>query len=162
MKSNKQTENILIGSIIILIISLLTFFGFKKIKENKTDQTQPGTPESEPITTPSTTVTTNDDFPLKKGSRGENVKYLQRAINKIIKNSGKNQSLLLPETDFFGDKTYTALVTGVGTTTWWDAKPLPVYPVTLDVFNSLIKRSNDNLRLMNGNIYQISTINTVQ
>lgn len=59
----------------------------------------------------------NDNFPLKQGSKGDRVKTLQQALNRINdKRVSKFTPLVVDGS--FGDKTYSAIVTWVGTKYW--------------------------------------------
>jgi len=83
--------------IIIIVLALLgaaTFFIVKKVKQNKTGTTSSGTSSA-------------STFPLKQGSRGNEVKTVQSALNKILEN-------LLDVDGIFGPKTEEALYQKVG------------------------------------------------
>lgn len=149
---NKNSDLILI---IVIAVLALTFIGILiynhfKNKDEKTTDIELPPPNGN---TNTTTTTANDNFPLTVGSKGANVKYLQQAMNKIITNS----ALKVTEDGIFGQKTYNSLVAGVGTTTYWETTKIPTYPVSQNAFNSILKRANSNLRMMNGNIYQFTS-----
>ena len=59
----------------------------------------------------------NDEFPLKVGSGGNKVKLLQQALNRINEKTGNKYAPLVADGSF-GEKTYTAIVTWVGTRFW--------------------------------------------
>ncbi|MDF2449404.1 MAG: hypothetical protein K0R26_1908 [Bacteroidota bacterium] len=73
----------------------------------------------------------NDTLPLKVGSRGENVKTLQIALNKINEKAG-NKILPLVVDNSFGEKTKSMLLALMGTA---------YYPVTETGFTTIIQNS---------------------
>jgi len=150
MKKLDKIEKGLLIAIFVIIVLVGAIVGYNKFKDSDTQQEPPPPPGPDPNPGPSKPKT-DDSFPLKIGSEGSNVKYLQRAINKII----SNPSLKITEDGKFGNNTYNALVSGVGTTTWWDAKRIPTYPVTQEAFTLILQKGNQNLRIMYGETYSI-------
>ena len=148
---NKKAENILIAAIVGLIMILGSIFAFNHFKKDKPEDAPPPPPNPNPNPPPMA----NDNFPLKQGSKGPNVKYLQGAINRLVQNS----QLKITEDSVFGPSTYNSLIAGVGLTTWWDTKKIGTYPVTLDAFNSIMHRSNENRFMMDGKLYTRTSIN---
>ncbi len=78
--SNKKRKTILVG-MGVAVASVLGYFGWqywrkKKIQDMDTTMVD----EPSPTKKPSNPVTRNDKFPLKRGSRGQNVKMLQQAL----------------------------------------------------------------------------------
>lgn len=80
--SNTKRKTILVG-MGVAVASVLGYFGWqywrkKKIQDMDTSMTeQPSSPSQNK---PSRTTTRNDNFPLKRGSRGQRVKALQQAL----------------------------------------------------------------------------------
>lgn len=143
----------IIGFLALVFIIVVAYNYFKdKVPANGLPDVLPPNPGNGNTTPPAA----NDLYPLQKGSKGPNVKYLQQAVNRIIKDSGKNLSLIVTEDGSFGDKTYNALVTGVGTTTYWATPKLSTYPVTLTAFTQILQKSNANRVIMGGNIYEFT------
>lgn len=70
-----------------------------------------------------------DDFPLMKGSRGDRVSYLQKAINKINRVYGKPK---ISEDGLFGESTYGAVL----------QQGTRYYPVTQESWTELLNRAN--------------------
>lgn len=77
----------------------------------------------------------NDEFPLHIGSYGERVKSLQLALNRINDKASHRYTPLVVDKDF-GEKTYTAIVTWVGSK-FWEPQGL-----TATNFNLIIQQSN--------------------
>lgn len=69
-----------------------------------------------------------DSFPLNIGSKGDNVKYLQNALNTL------GASLQVDE--ILGNQTYTAVVTFAGSKYWTPQG------VTLNGFNEILTKAN--------------------
>lgn len=126
-----KNKKIVIAIAVVLIIAIVVYLawdsplmeklrGVKKMDDSvdtaKKDTTviNPATPNLIP-----TPIVANDDFPLKIGSRGSNVKYLQTALNKINEKGGlPNKYEPLVVDGIFGDATRIAIVTLVGTRYW--------------------------------------------
>lgn len=121
---NKRTAIIIVS--LILVAAIVWYFFLRKPAEVKTvtPTTTPGTGGSQPA---QNTPVANDNFPLVKGSKGDNVKYLQAAINKI------HPAANLAVDGDFGNSTYLALVTFVGT---------KYYPVTQPLFTEVLQKAN--------------------
>lgn len=84
-------KKIIITTIILAILAIVTFFIVKKVKQtNATSSTGTGT-----------------GFPLKQGSKGEEVKIVQNSLNKIIGNT-------IAADGVFGQQTENALYIKVG------------------------------------------------
>lgn len=124
MKNNKNKIIIIIVAVLLIAV-VLYFLFFKKPKAQNTDTSIITPPILPPI---NTTPTTNDNFPLIKGSKGSNVIYLQRALNKI------NPTYKIDDDGDFGNITYMFLLTTVGTS---------FYPVTADKFTQILSRANN-------------------
>lgn len=100
-------------------------------------RTKPATTASSPAINPPAAINStlaasaapaaNDTLPLTKGSKGENVTYVQQAINKI------HPGAVTVDGDF-GAGTYMALITYVGTS---------FYPVTSTKFSELLQKANN-------------------
>ncbi|MES3019403.1 MAG: hypothetical protein V4721_16570 [Bacteroidota bacterium] len=85
-------------------------------KPEKTDQSQPR-------------PSGNDNWPLQKGSVGERVLYLKRAVNRILPVGYAK----LKEDTVFDDLFYKTLITKLGTR---------FYPVTEDIWIEVMQKSN--------------------
>lgn len=109
-KSSNKKLIILTVIIALLIATLITIKVIKKLKEKKAlqeaEKMQLMQTNSPAAGTGTNTDIRQDDFPLKIGSRGDRVKALQAALNKIAP-----QFNLKLDGDF-GSKTYDALITG--------------------------------------------------
>lgn len=142
-KGNKQ----LIIAIVVLVLILVGIYLYNHFKDQKGSEAPPDV--KIPPGGNSGSTTANDNFPLKKGSEGENVKYLQNAINKFVDKNNLNSSLKLTPDGKFGDKTYSSLVSAVGTTTYWDSPKVATYPVSSTAFSSILKKAynTDNLKV---------------
>ncbi len=89
-----------------------------------------------PVSMPATPVTNatpaapagNDNFPLNLGSRGDNVKRLQMALNRIRANNN------LEIDGVFGPVTKNALLLSVATS-------LSALPMSENVFNTIIYKA---------------------
>lgn len=119
MKNNKNKIIIIIVAVLLIAV-VLYFLFFKKPKAQDTDTSIIKPPILPPIK--------NDNFPLIKGSKGSNVIYLQRALNKI------NPTYKIDDDGDFGNITYMFLLTTVGTS---------FYPVTADKFTQILSRANN-------------------
>jgi hypothetical protein len=135
-KANKQ----LIIVIVVLALVLVAIYLYNHFKDKKGSEAPPDDTKLPPGGSTGST-TANDNFPLQKGSKGENVKYLQNAINKFVDKNNLNNSLKLTPDGSFGDKTYTSLVTAIGTSTYWDSPKLSIYPVSAAAFSSILKKA---------------------
>lgn len=115
---------VLIGGGIYLFVT-----AWKKHKSTVPgDLSAPTTPD--PITSAVKTVLSqkDDSFPLNIGSKGSNVEYLQKALNKL------GAGLSVDGT--FGQKTYTAVVTKAGSKFWTPEG------ITIDGFNKILSMAN--------------------
>lgn len=126
----KQNIIILVAVIVIIIIALVIVWYYFKNKPVNQPQlnNQIQSPGQTTVTT-TTTTQANDDFPLVKGSKGSNVQYLQKALNRLNPNNN-----LTIDGDF-GNDTYTAvlLTPGLGT---------KYYPVTQTAWTDIMHKSN--------------------
>lgn len=122
----KKGTKIILGILLLSGIGTLVWWLTKGEKEIKKSDGTPleDTPNPQKIiekTEPSQT----DSFPLKNGSSGDNVSYLQRALN--------NLGAKLKVDGSFGNNTYNAVLTKAGT---------KFYPVTADSFAQILKKAN--------------------
>lgn len=101
----------------------------KKILKQKAEDLK-NKPASDQHADNSSSASGNDTFPLDKGSQGENVLYLQRALNKMVPVGYKK----IPENSKFGDDTYKAVITWVGT---------KYYPVTQANWTAIMNKANN-------------------
>lgn len=115
----------LIIIIVALVVVFVALYAYRNKKIAQAPAPIPMGPEPPPTTTPKPAA--NDNFPLVKGSVGDNVKYLQMAINKI------NPSANLTTDGNFGDKTYTQLLLTIGAS---------YYPVTQPRWLVIVQRAN--------------------
>lgn len=114
---------IIIAVILVLVIAAVYYYYTRKPKTEEEILT--------PVITPgpnNNLLVSNDTFPLKIGSKGENVTYLQKALNKL--------GATIEVDGNFGQQTYSAILLKVNATS---------YPVTLDVFNTIMKKSNNTI-----------------
>lgn len=153
---DKKQKVILLSIIGFLALVFIIVVAYNYFKDKAPSSGLPDVLPPNPGNNGSNPPVANDSYPLQKGSKGANVKYLQQAINRIIKNSGKNLSLVVTEDGSFGDKTYNALVTGVGTSTYWATPKVGTYPVSLTAFTQILQKSNANRVIMGGNIYEFT------
>ena len=114
----------LIAIIVTLVVIFIALYLYKRRKSQPVKEVSANPPAT---TTPSGPVA-NDNFPLVKGSAGENVRYLQWAINRIA--PGAN----LLEDGKFGDKTYSALLVNIGAS---------YYPITQAKWTTILNRANN-------------------
>lgn len=132
---NKKTLLFIVIAIIIVIIIVLVFkyrdvlFG---VSASPVQLPSPGLPSK----------SSNDNFPLKLGSRGPNVKILQQSLNNLSLTLGFTR---LTEDGVFGSKTQDAV-----------NKALSKKEVTQDDFNTYI------LPFLNGAPSSLSNTPTVQ
>ncbi len=80
--SNTKRKTILVG-MGVAVASVLGYFGWQYWRKKKIQQMDTSAVEqpSSPVQNkPSRTTTRNDNFPLKRGSRGQRVKALQQAL----------------------------------------------------------------------------------
>ena len=105
------------------------------LKEGDTKKT-PATNQEQPAPRPKAPV--GDEFPLQKGSKGNHVLYLQRALNKMMP---KGYTPLVEDGDL-GEKTYTAVITWMGT---------KYFPVTMASWMEIMKRANGTKPATGGN-----------
>ncbi len=123
----KYKKHIIIGAVVlILLVSIIYYlYASNKGKDIPQEVKQPG------ITPPSSTAPKadigNDSFPLKVGSKGENVRYLQSALKKL----GAN---IIVDSDF-GQQTYSAILLTINATS---------YPVTQEIFTAILKKANNS------------------
>jgi hypothetical protein len=111
--SGKGKKIILIG-LGVLATGTLGYFGYeywKKKKEKAADDAPPeldlAPPSKSSFSLPSTTPKRNDDFPLKKGSKGSKVKQVQEVL---LSKVGKDILGKAGADGDFGSKTEAALV----------------------------------------------------
>lgn len=96
-------KKIIIGIAIILILSVIAYFIFKKPTEAPVNVTPPLNPDGIKQTV------VGETFPLKNGSIGENTKRLQTALNRI-----KPESPIIVD-GIFGDQTRIKVMTTLST-----------------------------------------------
>mgnify|MGYP001027931261 CR=1 FL=1 len=125
MSKRKKT---IIGIIAFLIIALILWFAFKPAKSKTEDAA------IIPDVTPTPPVNL-DAFPLKVGSKGNNVRRLQMALNRI--GGGTNK---IAEDGVFGNQTRLKVLTTLATSSY-NAGP----EITESQLNELIKRSNNTI-----------------
>jgi hypothetical protein len=94
----------------------------KELAANAFNNLKPGDPG---MNTPEV----DDSFPLVIGSKGDNVRYLQQALNRLGPKFGMAP---LSEDGNFGKKTYDAVITWVNTKS---------YPVSQVIWTDILKRS---------------------
>ena len=123
MKLNKTKVIILI--LCVIALGVVLYFIFRKKPQLPAEQLPPGAPGNAPAQ-PAT-----DHFPLEEGSRGDNVKYLQRALNNINPSRGE----VLKIDGVFGPATKIKLLSSV-------EAALAVLPMPQSNFNTIIKRGN--------------------
>lgn len=128
-EKQKKYLKIVIVAVLIIGIALAVYFFVIKPKMDLPPVKNPGKNPGDGATPPIVPeIPKGDDkFPLKIGSYGDNVAYLQRAINKI------NPKANLKANGDFQHETYLALVTFIGTSH---------YPVTTLDFNSILETAN--------------------
>lgn len=130
-KTSNKTLIILAVIIALLIATLVTIKVLKNMKEKKALQEaqklQLLQTNSPAAGTGTNTDTSANDFPLQIGSRGDRVKALQAALNKIAP-----QFKLKLDGDF-GKSTYDALITGFRAT--------GSYPVTVKTYMEILTLS---------------------
>lgn len=124
----KKRRTIIIVVIILFLLTASVITGYilmnrAKKKELKGDKKTPDKKDPEPE------KQLGDAFPLQKGSKGPNVLYLQRALNRMVP-VGYNK---LVEDSDFGPLTYTAVITWAGT---------KYYPVTQQNWMQILQMSN--------------------
>lgn len=132
-KGKNRTIIILVIIIGLILMGMLAIKIYQKIKEKKALEEAEKLALSESDAPAAGTGggfgggATLDEFPIKEGSKGERVKYIQAAINRIADPIYK-----VKEDGVFGHGTYKSLITGVGT---------KYYPVTLANYTELLKKS---------------------
>lgn len=120
----RKTLIIIIVSLVIVLVALYIY----KRSKNKPAAEAPAGDSHDHSGSTATVPAANDKFPLKVGSNGENVKYLQRAINRIAPPAN-----LVVDGDF-GNKTYTAIILYIGTS---------YYPVSQAQWTYILNKSNN-------------------
>ena len=117
-------KKIIIAAIVLIVLITAFYFYKKNAAVTKTDE--PAPPQIIPGTNISTeNLVSSDEFPLKVGSKGENVTYLQKALKTL----GAN---IIVDGDF-GQQTYSAILLTIDTKS---------YPVTVKIFNSILEKAN--------------------
>lgn len=134
----KKKKRIVIIFLIIVFLLIASGVGYylydrskkaKTLKEGDTKKDSKNVEEQKnPDPRPKAPV--GDEFPLQKGSKGSNVLYLQRALNRMMP---IGYTKLVEDSDL-GEKTYTAIITWVGTR---------FYPVTQANWTEILKKSNE-------------------
>ena len=104
-----KTKKILIIVVAVLLIATVLYFVFRKPKVQTQDPLINPNPNPSNTTPTNTTPPINDTFPLRVGSKGENVKRLQIALNKI------NPNNKLSYDSNFGNQTRIAIITSLAT-----------------------------------------------
>jgi len=117
-------KKLIIAAVVLIVLIVITYF---IVKNKKVDA--PVQEVKNPVNPGSTTPaqTGNDDFPLKVGSKGENVERLQTALKKL----GAN---IIVDGDF-GQQTYSMILVTINTS---------AYPVTIEKFNEILKKANNS------------------
>lgn len=122
-------KQIIIIVVALVLIAGIVWFYFKKAKPIISDTQLNNTINTTPGETNTTlAVVPNDNFPLVKGSEGENVVYLQQALKKL------NPNLGITSDGIFGPQTYNAVLLTVGTS---------YYPVTQANFTKILTLANN-------------------
>lgn len=126
MKLSNEHKKIGGFALIILLLVILIYMNRDKpAVQALTDKfKKPVTPPATltpPVTTPFNVVdakpVANDSWPLKEGSRGDRVKTLQQAINRLNDNTGKKYPILSVDGEL-GAKTKKAVIVQAGTVYW--------------------------------------------
>ena len=127
------TENkkmIGLGLIILILVVLIYINRDKPDVTNLKDKIIKPKPAPAPTNTDTTPKTDkdfnvqeaapvyNDSFPLKLHSKGDRVKTLQQALNRIREKGLSHSYTPLVVDGDLGEKTYTAIITWVGTKYW--------------------------------------------
>ena len=119
-----QKKHIALIVVVIVAIAVFVYYKYFMFPEIPTETKEYEIKKiNDAVTTNNTTAL--QPFPLKIGSKGEQVKAVQSAINKIYPNAK------LTVDGSFGQKTYEALITFVGTM---------YYPVTTNNYIALLKK----------------------
>ncbi|MES2134486.1 MAG: hypothetical protein V4506_19220 [Bacteroidota bacterium] len=141
--TNKKSNKNLVIAIVALVIIFVAIYLYKNSKKDEAELPPPSPTPPNPSSNNSP-PSANDSFPLKKGSKGPNVKYLQWALNRI----NQTNTMELPETDYFGDQTYSALLLVVGTT----INGMPTYPMSQKAHTAILSKANNtSARVMDYN-----------
>jgi hypothetical protein len=115
-----------------------TYLAVNSGKQGKKDPSKPGEdPKPNPVVEGIKKIFSpaNDNFPLQEGSKGDNVKRLQMAFNKIgVEVADQNGKLVthLAEDGAFGYLTHQAALRYADT-----------YPVTQKSWTAVLKKAND-------------------
>lgn len=127
-------------AIIVLVVILVALFAYNYYKKRKAakeaEELANTNNNTSPVNTATTTVTKNDNFPLQRGSYGNNVRYLQQAINRLNPNAN------LSVDGDFGPSTYSQFLLTIGTTVNIDGVVYSAYPVTQKVFTEILQDAN--------------------
>lgn len=134
----KHKKFIGIGLAILAFIAVLVYlFRDKPVVKNITDKLKPPAPKDGSTTDEAFKIkeaapTYDDSYPLKVNSRGDRVKTLQQALNRL------KPSPLLPLVvdGVFGEKTKQAVISWAGT------KYYGTNGITENLFNEIIANSN--------------------
>lgn len=118
--------------IILVVVFIFIVFGviyfLRKRKQKFQEQNFEALPpiSNTPTAASTTNLEANDSFPLKKGSKGNNVVYLQNALNKF-------SSSKITADGVFGEQTYNKILTTVNASS---------YPVTVEIFTKILQTAN--------------------
>lgn len=129
-------------AIIVLVVILVALFAYNYYKKRKAAKEAEELANANtnnntsPVNTATTTTTKNDNFPLQRGSYGNNVRYLQQAINRLNPNAN------LSVDGDFGPSTYSQFLLTIGTTVNIDGVVYSAYPVTQKVFTEILQEAN--------------------
>lgn len=115
---------IIITVVALLILGMVLYFLFRKPKAPAIDLTQNPAEPAKP-----TPLVNTDEFPFGEGARGDNVRRLQMALNRIAPDSK------ILEDGVFGGKTRTKLAVSVPTT-------LSQLPLTKERWLKIIQLGN--------------------
>lgn len=105
---------IVIAVVIVIIVGLVYYNRNKLFKKSELKPEEAKLPVNNGFNV-AEPDTSNDNFPLIKGSKGPKVKTLQLALNKLNEQQGSKYDPLVPDS-IYGDKTSDLLikVAGVG------------------------------------------------
>lgn len=121
-------KKIIIIVVAIILISIILYYVFRKKNTGEFTSIQPNLTPGTPTPVPAPVMS---EFPLKEGSRGENVKRMQYALNRI---SGKDP---INVDGVFGSQTRTKILTTLATSQYSFGPTISSKQLT-----EIIKKSN--------------------